>query len=204
MPTEKQKNDIVKKTLKTELGWMWLPFLINCSILSKGLFKKSRWGNRSDAESEFLKPYAIVAALYIKLKNKLGNERAYSVMRNIVVPIGCNQQNTLLDETGLSDDIPMKRLMAFNDLMDKKGATQFNERVYVKTNESVCQFKIKRCIYKVFFDSLGVSELTKLFCEVDREFFIPAFPKFKVHRGSSWENTLAYGKPECNFIFEKL
>ena len=201
MNIKKQKNSIVKKVLKKELGWTWLLFLIKSSILSKGLFKTIKWKKNKETESEFLKPYAIVVMLYIKLKEKFGNEKAFSIMGNIIVPVGCIQQNALLDETNLSDDKPMKRLMAFNNLMDKKGAIQFNDREYVKKDDKICHFKIRICLYKDFFDSLGVSELTEFFCEVDKEFFLPAFPKFKVHKGGSWKNTLAYGKPECDFIF---
>ncbi|KAF5423579.1 MAG: L-2-amino-thiazoline-4-carboxylic acid hydrolase [Candidatus Methanocomedens sp.] len=204
MNVKKQKSSIIKQELKKELGWTWLFFLLKCSILSKGLFNKSKWGKMKNAESEFLKPYAIVVMFYTILKEKFGKDKAFLIMRNIIVPVGCIQQNALLDEINLSDEEPMKRLMAFNNLMDKKGATQFNDREYVKKDENVCHFKIRRCVFKDFFDSLGVSELTELFCEVDKEFFIPGFPKLKVHRGSSWENTLAYGKSECDFIFERI
>lgn len=203
MNIKKQKNLIIKNVLKKELGWTWLFFLVKCLILSKNLFNKSKWGKINNKESEFLKPYTIIIILYTKLKKKFDKDKAFEIMRNIVIPVGCIQQNTLLDETGLSDDDPMKRLMAFNNLMDIKGATQFNVREYIKKDKNTCHFKIKRCVYKDFFDSFGVAELTKLFCEVDKEFFLPAFPNFKVHRGGSWENTLAYGKSECDFIFEK-
>ncbi len=46
-------------------------------------------------------------------------------------------------------------------------------------------------------------ELTRLFCEVDTEFFAEAFPEFRFHRGDSLENTVAYGKDHCVFIFER-
>lgn len=199
-----KKNFIVKKVLKKELGWAWFFFLFRCLLLSKSLFKNSRWGKLKNAESNFIKPYAVVAMLCIKLKKKLGMEKAINAMRNIIVPLGCNQQNALMNSINITDDEPMKRLMAFNNLMDIKSATQFNDRLYIKKTNNICHFKIRRCIYKDFFDAVNTPELTQLFCEVDKEFFIPAFPKFKVHRGSSWENTLAYGKKECDFIFEKL
>ena len=202
MNIRKQKNAIIKNVLKKELGPARLFFMIKCSSLGKRLFKKSKWGKTGDAESDFLKPYAVAAALYIKLKKKTGREKALGIMRNIIVPVGCIQQNAMVAETDIPDNEPMKRLMAFNNLMDIKGASQFNERKYVKKEKNICHFKIKRCVYRDFFDSFGIPELTKLFCEVYKDFFIPAFPAFNVHRGSSWENTLAYGREECDFIFE--
>jgi hypothetical protein len=54
-----------------------------------------------------------------------------------------------------------------------------------------------------YVEETGTPELTQLFCEVDIEFFSQAFPEFKFHRGDSVENTVAYGKDHCDFIFEK-
>ena len=144
------KKIIVKKVLKKELGWTWFLFLFKCSLLGKLLFKQTRWGKIKSAESNFIRPYSIVAMLYIKLKEKFGKEKAFKIMRDIVVPIGCNQQTILINSINMSDDEPMKRLMAFNNLMEKKGATQFNDREYIKRDNNVCHFKIKRCVFKDF------------------------------------------------------
>lgn len=124
-------------------------------------------------------------------------------MREILIPIGCNEQWNHLQSLGISNEEPMKRLRAFNDLMDKEGTPQFNKREYVEQSDNICHFVITRCIFKDFFTEAGTPELTKLFCEVDKEFFPKAFPDFKFHRGSSWENTIAYGRDHCEFIFEK-
>jgi hypothetical protein len=93
--------------------------------------------------------------------------------------------------------------MAFNNLMDKKGAPQFNKREYVKQNNNICHFIITRCVFYDFFTEAGTPELTRLFCEVDREFFPGAFPDFRFYRDGSWENTIAYGKNQCEFVFER-
>ncbi len=130
MNTKNKKWVIIKKVLKRELGRTWFFFLFKCLLPSKSLFKNSRWGKVKNAESDFIKPYSLAATLYIKLKEKFGKERAFKIMRNIIVPVGCNQQTALLNLIDISDDEPMKRLMAFNNLMEKKGATQFNDRQY--------------------------------------------------------------------------
>jgi hypothetical protein len=38
--------------------------------------------------------------------------------------------------------------------------------------------------------------------EATREYWPQAAPEFRFHRGDSWENTIAYGKEHCEFIFE--
>jgi hypothetical protein len=198
----KSKSIIVKTVLKKEIGWSWFIFMIGCLFSSRSLFHNTKWGKEHSPEANFIKPYSLVAMLYLKLKKKLGKDKAFKIMREIIVPVGCNQQNELLNSIEIRDNSSLNRLMSFNNLMDKKGATQFNIRRYVQQNDNICHFKINRCVYKDFFDSAGTPELTGYFCEVDKEFFPAAFPKLKVHRGSSWMNTLAYGRTECDFIFE--
>jgi hypothetical protein len=97
----------------------------------------------------------------------------------------------------------MEQLMEFNDLMDRKGAPQFNKRKYIRQDDSICHFVITRCIFEDFFAEVGTPELTKLFCDLDREFFPKAFPDFKFHRGSSWKNIIAYGMDHCEFLYSR-
>jgi len=124
-------------------------------------------------------------------------------MAKILVPLGCNKQWEHLQSLRFSDTQPMEKLMTFNNLMDRRGASRFNRRKYVKLNDDVCHFIITRCVFKDFFTEAETPELTKLFCEVDKKFFPKAFPEFKFHRGNSWENTIAYGKDYCEFIFKR-
>ena len=124
-------------------------------------------------------------------------------MRKLLVTLGCEEQWSHLNSLDLKGKGPMEKLMAFNNLMDEKGAPQFNKREYLKRNNTICHFIIKRCIFKDFFTEVEMAELTKLFCEVDKEFFPKAFPEFEFSRNGSCENTIAYGKDHCEFVFER-
>ena len=98
---------------------------------------------------------------------------------------------------------PMEKLTVFNNIMSKKGIAKFNKLEYIRQDEDICHFIIRRCVFHDFFTEVGVPELTKLFCEVDKVFFSKAFPEFEFHRNGSWENTIAHGKDYCDFVFEK-
>ena len=194
---------IIKSVLSKEIGWSWFLFLVKSLIRGNAIFKKIHWAKVKSRESGFVKRFSIVCAVYAGLLEKIGKEKAFEAVRKILVPIGLNEQWNHLNSLRLSEDTGMTRLMAFNDLMDKKGAPQFNRREYIKQNTNICHFIITRCVFYDFFTEAGTPELTKLFCEVDREFFPGAFPDFTFGRGSSWENTIAYGKDHCDFIFAK-
>jgi hypothetical protein len=194
---------IIKSVLIKEIGWSWPLFLVRCLIRSNAIFRKTHWAEAKSRESEFVRRFSLACTVYAGLGRKMGKEKAFEVVKKILIPIGCDEQWNHLNSLHLSKDAPMVRLMAFNNLMDRKGAPQFNKREYEKQNANVCHFIITRCVFYDFFTEAGMPELTKLFCEVDREFFPEAFPDFKFYRGDSWENTIAYGKDHCDFIFEK-
>jgi len=194
---------IIRSVLRKEIGWLWALFMVKCLISGNAIFRKTHWAGVRDEESRFVKRFSLACAIYIELGGKIGKENAFEAMKKILVPIGCSEQWNHLNSLNLSKDSGMVGLMAFNNLMDKKGAPQFNKREYVKQNNNICHFIITRCVFYDFFTETGTSELTRLFCEVDREFFPGAFPDFRFYRGTSWENTIAYGKDCCDFIFEK-
>lgn len=194
---------IIKSVLSKEIGWSWPLFLVKSLIRGNAIFRKTHWAKVKDGESAFVKRFSLACDVYVRLGREIGKEKAFEVVKRILVPIGVNEQWNHLNSLRLSKDTGMSRLMAFHNLMDKKGAPQFNRREYVKQNNNTCHFIITRCVFYDFFTEVGTPELTKLFCEVDREFFPGAFPDFKFDRGNSWENTIAYGKDYCDFIFAK-
>ncbi|MCF2138368.1 MAG: L-2-amino-thiazoline-4-carboxylic acid hydrolase [Candidatus Thorarchaeota archaeon] len=156
------------------------------------MFKRTHWAKTKGPESEFVKRISLVAAMYIELEKKFGQEKAFEIVRKIAVPIGSDEQWEHLKSMDLAGLGPMGRLMAFHDLMDLKGAPRLNTREYIEQNDNTCHFVITRCIFHEFFVETGTPQLTQLFCEVDREFFPNAFPEFEFHRNGSWQNTIAY------------
>ncbi len=194
---------ILKSVLGREIGWSWIPTLMRTSIRKRSVFRNTHWIYEEGPETKFVKRLSLPSALFLGLQEGFGKERAFDIMRRIIIPIGYNQQWEHLKSLRLSDKEPMKRLMAFNDLMDMKGAPRFNRRKYVERNDDICHFVITKCVFKDFFNEAATPELTRLFCDVDREFFPKAFPDLEFHRGGSWENTIAHGKDHCEFIFER-
>ncbi len=194
---------IVKSVLSKEIGWLWLILLTRCLIRKNAVFKKTHWAKIKNTETELFKRLSLVAASYMGLQAKFGKEKAFKIMRKIIVPIGCNEPMILLQSLKTSGKKPMELLINYLDLVDKKGMGRFCNRKYKNRNNNICHRIVTKCPFHGFFTETGTPELTRLFCEVDKEFYSKAFPDLKFHRGSSWENTIAYGKGHCDFIFEK-
>ena len=130
-------------------------------------------------------------------------DEAMKLMQEMLVTIGCQEQWGHLQAMEVRESASeMERLSAFHELMDHKGGPRFNSRTFIRDDNDICQFRITRCVFYDFFSAVGAAELTRAFCEVDRRFFSAAFPGVAFHRGGSWENTIAYGKQTCEFVFE--
>jgi hypothetical protein len=188
--------------LIAELGWSGFLPLLKTVIRKNLIFSNTSWSSNMGPEAQFVKRISIAPALYLELARKIGRDKAFNTVAELLIYIGCNDQWNHLNAIDSAKTNGMERLMAFNVLMDRKGAPRFNTREYIKLGENICHFQITRCVFDDFFTEAGTPELTKVFCEVDRRFFPEAFPDFSFHRGESWENTIAYGKDYCEFIFE--
>jgi len=192
-------------TLKKEIGRLWPVMLIWSFFKSNTVFKKTRWAKDASLkdEAKYVKRLSLSAALYLNLCSQSGSVKAFEVMKRILIPIGCATVKQRFDALNLSQQNGMDRLMAFNNYMQKNDEARFNIREYIVQDDSTCHYAIRRCVVFDFFSEARVPELTKLICDVDREFFPMAFPEFSFNRGESWENTIAYGKPNCDFILKK-
>ena len=195
---------VFSSVLRSELGPASLPFIFKCLLRSRAVFRASRWSQLKNEEARMARRVSSSVALYLNLTGVVGRERALDITRQIVVPIGTNEQLRNIEAWGIASKSGMERLMAFYDHMGRAGVGRFVERTLVKASDATLRYEVKGCFFHRFYSDAGTPELTQLFCEVDREFFPRAFPDFTFHRGDSWQNTIAYGKDHCTFAFDRI
>lgn len=194
---------IIKSVLSKELGWSWPLFLTKCIFRKRSIFKNTSWTNKNDMEAQFAKRLSISVAIYLELSKKMDKNLAFDIIKKIIVPIGVNEQLKNVKSLDVANKEPMGQLLSFHEFMDVKGVGKFVNRKLLKDDNNVLYYEVRNCFFARFYKETGTPELTKLFCEVDTEFFPKAFPEFKFHRGDSYKNTVAYGKGYCTFIFER-
>ncbi len=194
---------LIRSALGESVGWSWPVVLLRAMRKRRAVLARTRWSEIAGPEADFVRRLSIAPALCNVLEARMGRDEAFEVMNDILISIGCREQWDHLNAMDPSDFDAMERLRAFNELMDREGTPRFNRREYVRQDENVCHFRITRCVFSDFFNEAGTPDLTKSFCEVDRRFFPEAFPDLTFHRGDSWENTIAYGRDHCEFVFER-
>lgn len=193
---------ITASTLTEELGWRWPLTLIIATRRGNAIFHGTRWSQENSAEAEFVRRIAFSSGLYSILKEKYGQPKALWITSRILVSIGCREQWENLRSLDVSGRPLMERLKVFYDFMGSRGVGQFVERRIIESSDDRLSYEVRGCLFKRFYDEAGTPELTHFFCDVDHEFFAEAFPGFTFHRGGSRENTEAYGKEHCNFVFD--
>lgn len=193
---------IAYRVLSKEFGWAWPIVLIHSLKRKNELLRNTKWSKAKGEEAKFVKRLPLVAAFYLELVCKSDAEKAINMMRRVIVPIGLNESMKGFRTIKNNYKTPMEHLINYLDYVDEKGAGRFCNREYPKKNHHVCHRVVTKCPFHGFFSEVGTPELTQLFCEVDRVFYEKAFPELLFHRGDSWENTIAYEKDHCDFIFE--
>lgn len=198
-----QEAKITASVLREEVGWSWPIFLGRCLRGKKEIFKRTHWSKMDGPEVEYVKRLPIVSAAFLGLQNQYPKARAFEIMRKIIVPIGLNETLKSFRALDVATNDPLEMLMDYLDFIDKEGAGRFCNREYAQKDSNRCHRVVTKCPFHGFFVEAGTPELTQLFCEVDIEFYTQAFPELVFHRGGSWENTIAYGKDHCDFVFER-
>jgi hypothetical protein len=193
---------ITGTVLSQEIGRSWPAFLVKCLLRKKSVFEKNHRAAVKGAESELMSSLSLVIAVYSELQVKLGREKALEIMRKIIIPIGYNKVLKLLQPLRSVHKDPMELLVSYLELVDQKGVGRFAERE-MNHDGNTCHRVVTKCPFYGFFAEAGTPEITGLFCEVDNEFYSKEFPEFRFHRNGSWENTIAYGKDHCEFVFER-
>ena len=193
----------IASILNKGIGWSWPAFLLKCLQRKRTVFANTPWATEKGEEAQFAQRVCLSVAVYLNLMDRLGKERALEMMRDILVPIGSREQLQNVKSLSIQGDDDMERLLSFYDLMGRAGIGRFVERTIVEQSDNVLSYEVRNCLFSRLYNETGTPELTQFFCEVDRDFFPKAFPNLEFHRGGSWENTVAYGKDHCTFIFEK-
>ena len=179
-------------------GYIKRPVLFFMSMaMTLGKFKKSIGEEFPDY---FVESNAIIAWLYIRLKRKIPKEQAYEITRVAIMTTGLAVQQAGI--RSVEDKRTYENLIKNQKLMKEHGVTKLNTLEIIEDNDKIYKFKVTRCLFLEFFTSLGVPELTKIFCSIDNALFSSYLPDKVVFYRNGVNATMADGAKECSFVIE--
>ena len=171
-------------------------FLLRCKF-ALGRFKTSI-DKRFPAE--LIDLAALPAWVYINLKEKIGQHRAFEIMRVALLTGGTAAQNLQFDTVHKE-----RNFQNFPELEienNRSGLVRWNTMEVVERSARRFEIKITRCMFHEFAISVGIPELTPVVCQIDNAMFNSYLPdEMSFDRGLRG-GRIADGKRECNFVWK--
>jgi hypothetical protein len=167
------------------------------TVLSLPRFKKQF---PPDLPQDFVQLTALQAWLYKRLRGRVGQEKAYEVVRACVLPIGLALQQGHF--RSVEEPRTFQNLVAFQQRTHREGPTRWNEMDILEQSERRYEFRVTKCMFHELYIRLGMPELTRLMCEVDNAIFNSYLPEQVTFHRNGLGNRLVDGAPACHFVLE--
>ena len=195
MDMSKVTGPILLHLLSTEIRFPRL-FLLRCR-LTLGRFKKT-----IDArfQPDLIELAALPLWVYLNLKRRIGQTKAYEIMRVAILTGGIAQWNLAYRAT--VNERTFDNLCDAEIDVNRTGPTKWNTMVVVERTARRFEIKITRCMYHELTTHLGIPELTTVVCQIDNAAFNSYLPDTVVFSRGGPGHRIADGKKECSFVWD--
>lgn len=183
--------------LKDELPFPQL-FILRCR-LSLGQFKQ-RIDKRFPAE--LVELTALPLWVYLNLKRKIGQKKAFEIMRVALLTAGVAKQNFLFDT--VAKERTFETFTQQELEINKTGTTKWNSMEIVDRTNQRFQVRVTRCLYHELAVSVGAPEITQIVCQIDNAVFNSYLPENMIFHRGGLNHRIADGSNECQFIWEYI
>lgn len=195
MDMRKVITPILLHMLRNEFRFPLL-FMLRCK-LTVGRFKKT-------IDPRFPKELIDLLALpfwvYINLKKKIGQKKAFEIMRVAILTGGIASWN--FTYKAAEKERNFKNLCDAEIEVNKTGFTRWNTLEAVERTSRRFEIRITRCLFHELTTSLGVPELTPVMCQIDNAAFNSYLPDAIVFNRGGPGHRIADGAKECNFVWD--
>jgi hypothetical protein len=173
-------------------------FMITCK-LTVGRLKKRIQGK---FPADLVDLAALPLWVYINVKRKLGQRKAFEIMRVDILTGGIASWQ--FNYKSANRERSFKTLCDAEIEVNRTGFTRWNTLEVVDRSERRFEVKITRCLYHELTTSLGIPELTPVICQVDNAAFNSYLPDQIVFSRGGPGRRIADGAKECNFVWDLL
>lgn len=170
-------------------------------LKSKLTFRKYKKGIKLNLPSDFIESTGLIAWIYIRLSDKIGQEKAFEVIRASVLTSGfAVQQANFRNVEALRS---FNNLKKFQKRTSNEGSTKLNTVEIIEETERKYEFRVTRCAFYELFNFLNVPELTSIICSIDNAIFNTYLPEELIFHRNGLNKTMYHGNKYCEFVIEK-
>jgi hypothetical protein len=170
-------------------------------LKSKLTFRKYKKSIKLNLPLEFIKSTGLIAWIYIRLSKKLGQEKAFEIIRVSVSTSGFAVQQANL--RNVEAQRSFNNLKIFQKKANKEGSTKLNTVEIIAETERKYEFRVTKCVFYELFNYLNVPELTSIMCSIDNAIFNTYLPDELIFHRNGLNKTIYHGNKYCEFVIEK-
>ena len=171
-------------------------------IKSKIFFRKYRKNIEIDLPKDFVDSTSFIAWLYIRLRKKIGQEKAFEIIRTAILTSGLAVQQA--NFRNVESNRSFKNLIKYQQRANTEGSTKLNTMEIIEQSEKKYEFRVTRCVFFELFTYLKVSELTSIMCSVDNAIFNSYLPESLIFHRNGLNKTIVEGNQYCDFVIENM
>jgi hypothetical protein len=142
---------------------------------------------------------ALPAWVYLGLREKIGQHKAFEVMRVALLTGGTAAQN--LQFNTVAKERTFQNFADMEIENNRSGLVQWNDMKVVERTDQRFEIKITRCMFHEFAVKIGAPEMTPIVCQIDNAMFNSYLPEEMTFDRGGVGRRISDGHPECNFIW---
>lgn len=183
---------VLKGYVKNPIGFL---------LKSKLTFKKFKKSIQLDLPSDFISSTGLIAWIYIRLRQEIGQKKAFEILRTSVLTSGFAIQQA--NFRNVEAERSFQNLKIYQAKANKEGSTKLNTLEIIEDSEEKYEFRVTKCVFHELFNYLNVPELTSIMCSIDNAIFNTYLPEELVFHRNGLNKTIFHGKKYCEFVIEK-
>lgn len=149
---------------------------------------------------ELIELAALPAWVYLGIKKRIGQSRAFEIMRVALLTSGTAAQNLQFDTVHRQRNF--QNFMALEVENNRTGPIRCNTMEVVERSARRFEIRVTRCMFHEFATSVDIPEMTPIVCQIDNAMFNSYLPdEMSFDRGGTGRR-IADGRSECNFVWE--
>lgn len=149
---------------------------------------------------ELVELAALPLWVYINLRHRLGQPKAYEMMRVVLLTGGVAQWN--LAYATVTKPRTFANLCDQELEVNRSGPTRWNTLHVVERTDRRFELVVTRCLYHELTTAMGVPEVTPVICQIDNAAVGAYLPDQVVFQRGGPGNRIADGAPACRFVWD--
>lgn len=141
--------------------------------------------------------------MYINMKEKLGQEKAFEIIKAGMLVGGVAIQTMLFD--------PVQHPRSFKMFIEREltinasGSTKWNELEVIDRTDKRFELTVNKCMFHELTTHLGIPEVTPIICQVDNALFNSYLPdEVHFHRAGQKRRIADGSKDGCHFVWDNI